>query len=166
MEQHWDDVIGLLTDSLNGSYSFIAFQWYKNDEPMIGETKPYLYCPQYLEEGAGYSVALTRADDSLTFMTCPIVPDLTRPQELTPSQPYVAVVPTLVVKENPVVNILCVNSGTYRIYDAFGILYDSGTFVPGVHNAYEVRLPGTAGVYLFRLSESSGLERTVKVLVE
>ncbi|MBQ4507791.1 MAG: hypothetical protein II970_02720 [Paludibacteraceae bacterium] len=166
MEQHWNDVIGLLTDSLNGYYSFSAFQWYKDDEPMIGETKPYLYCPQYLEEGANYSVALTRADDSLTFMTCPIVPDLTRPQELTPSQPYVAVVPTLVVKENPVVNILCVNQGTYRIYDAFGIQYDSGTFVPGIHNAYEVRLPETAGVYMFHLIENSGLERTVKVLVE
>ena len=165
LEQHWNDVIGILTDSLNDGYHFYAFQWYKNDELMPGETKPYLYCPQYLEEDAVYSVALTRSSDSLTFMSCALTPDLSRPQELTPQDPYIAVVPTLVVHENPVVNILCVNPGTYSVYDPFGSLHTSGTFTPGEHNAYEVRLPSTTGVYLFHLYESSGLERTVKVIV-
>ena len=31
MEQHWNDAIGLLVDSLNGGYHFYAFQWYKNE---------------------------------------------------------------------------------------------------------------------------------------
>lgn len=165
LEQHWNDAIGVLVDSLNGGYHFTNFQWYKNNEIMYGETRPYLYCPQYLEEDALYSVALTRSDDSLTFFTCELVPDLSRPQTVTPEQPYIAVVPTLVVKENPVVNILSVTTGDYAVYDELGTLCTSGRFTPGAHNAYEVRLPATSGVYIFHLSEATGLNRAVKVIV-
>lgn len=166
LEQHWDDAIGLLTDSLNGGYRFVGFQWYKDNVLLPGETKPYLYCPQYLDAGAAYSVALTRQTDSLTFMTCPIVPDLSRPQSLTPTQPYISVVPTLVVRENPVVNILCVNSGQYEIYDAYGVQLSTGYYFPGAHNAFEVTLPAASGVYIFHLHDAAMLERTVKVIVQ
>ncbi len=166
MEQHWDDAIGLLQDSLNGGYHFTAFQWYKDGEILFGETKPYYYNPQWLDDKSDYSVALTRADDGKTFLTCVLRPNLSRPQELTPDKPYISVVPTLVAHEHPVVNILCVNPGTYEIYDAFGALYQAGRFDAGAHNAYEVELPTVSGVYIFRLHESSGLERQVKVIVE
>ena len=165
MEQHWNDAIGLLVDSLNGGYHFYAFQWYKNDVRMPGETKPYLYCPQYLEKDALYSVALTRSMDSLTYFTCYLSPDLSQQQILNPSLPYISVVPTSVVVENPVVNILCVNSGTYEIYDPYGAKLTGGSYYPGAHNAYEIRLPAVPGVYVFHLHDSSSLERTVKVLV-
>lgn len=166
MEQHWNDAIGLLVDSLNGGYHFYAFQWYKNDILMPGETKPYLYCPQYLESDALYSVALSRASDSLTYLTCYLSPDLSQQQTLTPSLPYISVVPTHVVVENPVVNILCVNSGTYEIFDPYGAKITSGVYHPGSHNAQEVQLPAVPGVYIFHLHDSSYLERTVKVLVK
>ena len=166
MEQHWNDVIGVLVDSLNGGYHFTDFQWYKDDVRIPGETHPYLYCPQYLEETSEYSVALTRSSDGKTFMTCPMIPSLARPQTLSPQQPYISVVPTLVVRENPVVNILCVNDGEFDVYDSYGRKVDAGHFVPGVHNAYEVHLPSTSGVYVFSLRESSGLSRNIKVIVE
>lgn len=166
MEQHWNDAIGLLVDSLNGGYHFYAFQWYKNDVLMPGETKPYFYCPQYLESDALYSVALSRSSDSLTYFTCYLSPDLSQQQTLTPSLPYISVVPTHVVVENPVVNILCVNSGTYEIFDPYGAKLTSGVYHPGAHNAQEVQLPAVPGVYIFHLHDSSFLERTVKVLVK
>ena len=166
MEQHWNDAIGLLVDSLNGGYHFYAFQWYKNDVLMPGETRPYLYCPQYLEQDALYSVALSRASDSLTYLTCYLTPDLSQQQTLTPSLPYISVVPTHVVVENPIVNILCVNSGTYEIFDPYGAKITSGVYHPGEHNAQEVLLPAVPGVYIFHLHDSSYLERTVKVLVK
>jgi hypothetical protein len=166
MEQHWNDAIGLLVDSLNGGYHFYAFQWYKNDVLMPGETKPYLYCPQYLESDALYSVALSRANDSLTYFTCYLTPNLSQQQIVTPSLPYISVVPTHVVVENPVVNILCVNSGTYEIFDPYGSKIRSGVYHPGDHNAQEVQLPAVPGVYIFHLHDSSYLERTVKVLVK
>ncbi len=166
MEQHWNDAIGLLVDSLNGGYHFVAFQWYKNDVLMPGETKPYLYCPQYLESDAVYSVALTRQSDMQTHMTCYLTPDLSQQQSLTPQQPYIAVVPTLVVRENPVVNILCVNSGNYELYDAFGVLITSGVYHPGTHNAYQITLPANPGVYIFHLHDAAMLERTVKIIVQ
>jgi len=155
-----------LVDSLNGGYHFYAFQWYKNDVLMPGETRPYLYCPQYLEQDALYSVALSRASDSLTYFTCYLSPDLSQQQTLTPSLPYISVVPTHVVVENPVVNILCVNSGTYEIFDPYGAKITSGVYHPGEHNAQEVLLPAVPGVYIFHLHDSSYLERTVKVLVK
>lgn len=166
MEQHWNDAIGLLVDSLNGGYHFYAFQWYKNDVLMPGETKPYLYCPQYLKEDALYSVALSRASDSLTYFTCYLKPDLSQQQTLSPSLPYISVVPTHVVVENPVVNILCVNSGTFEIYDPYGAKLTSGVYHPGAHNAHEIQLPAVPGVYIFHLHDESSLERTVKVLVQ
>ena len=166
LEQHWNDAIGLLVDSLNGGYHFYAFQWYKNDVLMPGETKPYLYCPQYLEADALYSVALSRDLDSLTYFTCYLAPDLSQQQMLTPSLPYVSVVPTHVVVENPIVNILCVNSGTYEIFDPYGAKLTSGVYHPGAHNAQEIQLPPVPGVYIFHLHDSSLIERTVKVLVK
>ena len=166
LEQHWNDAIGLLVDSLNGGYHFYAFQWYKDDVLMPGETKPYLYCPQYLESDALYSVALTRDLDSLTYFTCYLSPNLSQQQTLTPSLPYVSVVPTHVVVENPIVNILCVNNGTYEIFDPYGAKLTSGAYYPGAHNAHEVKLPAVPGVYIFHLHDSSFIERTVKVLVK
>ena len=57
MEQRWDDVICVLTHDYNGGYDFVAFQWYKNGEPLADENSYYLH--QVLEAGAEYSVLLT-----------------------------------------------------------------------------------------------------------
>ena len=166
MEQHWLDAIGILSYDYNDGYDFTAFQWYRNDTLMPGETKPYYYYPQYLTVGAEYTVALTREGEDYAVLTCPLIPDMSGQQSLTPTMPYVSVVPTLVVREHPVVNILCVNPGNYELYDTYGALYRSGRFIPGAHNAFELTLPSVPGVYVFHLADDSGVTRTVKVLVQ
>ncbi|MCQ2346486.1 MAG: IgGFc-binding protein [Paludibacteraceae bacterium] len=166
IEQHWNDQIAILIPSLNGGYEFSNYQWYCEDTMLVGETKPYLYQPHWLDRTAHYYVELTRPGDIHAYKTCPIVPQWRAQDPVTPTMPYISVVPTAVVKENPVVNILSINPGTYKLYSGSGHLIESGDILPDEHHAMEVRLPSVSGVYVFSLSETSGLSRSVKVIVE
>lgn len=71
VEQKWNDVLTLLSPSYNGGYEFLSFQWYKNDQPLMGETHSYLY--QDLDMDAIYYVEVMRAD-SVIEKSCPIQP--------------------------------------------------------------------------------------------
>ena len=170
LEQHWMDAVGVLNEKYNygeGNEGFVfsAYQWYKNGEELVGQTRPYLYMPHLLEPGAEYSVGLVREGEDVSVMTCPIVAQK-RDNTTMPQLPYVSVVPTYVVKANPVVNILCSkHGGTYKLYNPFGSLIQSGRFEPGEHNAYEVKLQAQSGVYMFQLNQDEGEVRTVKVIV-
>ena len=170
LEQHWMDAIGILNEKYNygeGNEGFVfsAYQWYKNGEELVGQTRPYLYLPHLLEPNAEYSVGLVREGEDVSVMTCPITA-VQRDNTTMPQLPYVSVVPTYVVKANPVVNILCSkHGGTYKLYNPFGSLIQSGRFEPGEHNAYEVKLPAQSGVYMFQLNQDEGEVRTVKVIV-
>lgn len=169
MEQRFDDVIAVLSSQYNGGYEFDAYQWYRNSEPLIGETRPYLYLPQGLEGGTTeYSVSLTRTGETAAYQTCPILVVPNAPNAVAPNYAYLSVVPTYVEKGNPVVNILCRESGDYAIYNALGVLLTSGTFTPGDHNAYEVTLPAESGMYIFKLHSPATVketDRTVRVIV-
>ena len=166
LEQHWNDFIGILVPELNGGYNFSSYQWYRNDSLLVGETGPYLYQAHYLVADATYSVALTREGETEAFMTCPLTPDVSRVDTLMPTLPYLSVVPNCVVREHPVVNILSVNEGNYRIFDAVGSIITSGHFTPDEHKAYEITMPATSGIYIVEMSETSGLHRSVKVIVQ
>lgn len=71
VEQKWNDVLAILNSKYNGGYSFTAYQWYKDGQPISGENKPYLYQP--LDITSEYSVALTRPDGT-TIRTCAFTP--------------------------------------------------------------------------------------------
>ena len=77
VEQKWNDVLYVLAPDYNGNYEFTAFQWYRNDTLLEGETRSYLY--QDLDMNAEYYVELTRADDGVVMASCPITPT-NRPQ--------------------------------------------------------------------------------------
>lgn len=170
--QHWNDAILIVDSALNGGYIFSAYQWYRNDSILHGETKPYLYEPQYLHAGAQYSVALTRKDDAVTVRTCPIIPDLSNWYDKSPQQNYVSVVPTVVAKENPIVYILSTSGGIYKLMNTQGQLITQGTYTPDDKNTYPVTLPAISGVYVFHLIDNAttgtggDLSRTVKVMVQ
>lgn len=165
IEQRWSDAIAILAEEYNGGYEFSAYQWYKNGEELVGETKPYYFAPDHLEVGAEYSVELTRVGDTLGILSCAITA-VQRENTLAPKKPYVSVVPTYVLKENPVVHILCSQyGGDFKVYNPYGSLIQVGKFTPGEHNSYEVRLPAMSGIYMFELIQENGEQRTVKVVV-
>ncbi len=171
-QQHWNDAILIMDSTQNGGYVFSAYQWYRNGEILYGQTRPYLFEPEWLEDGAEYTVELTREDDNVTVMTCPLIPDLSGDYGNSPTQTYISVVPTIVAKESPIVYILSPTNGSYKLYNSQGQLVTQGDYVPNEYNAGQVVLPSVSGVYVFHLVENTtmgtgnDLRRTVKVIVQ
>jgi hypothetical protein len=74
MEQKWCNTVGLLNHYYNGGFMFSAYQWYKNGQIMNGETHSYIYAGDgnLFEIGEKYSVLVTRSNDGVSIMSCPI----------------------------------------------------------------------------------------------
>ena len=174
-EQHWNDGIILYNDTYNGGYEFSSYQWYQNGEPLVGETKEYLYLPSgLLLNNRGdcnnyYQVQLTREKDGYSTLTCPICPIYLTNDTIVPRLDYFSIVPTLVVKENPVVHILSTMRGTCIGYDMAGNqLFEPFDFVPDGNNyAGAIVLPvSQSGMINIRLTTQDGDTRMFKVLVK
>ena len=150
LEYRWDDVICVLTSAYNGGYDFVAFQWYKNGQPLIGETGYYLNHP--LEEDAEYTVLLTQAD-STQVMSCPIL--------LEKEEPEISVEPTLVKQRQPVRCHVPENAMVY-LYDALGRMMMQESVA---HGETYLTMPGVQGVYLMKVVMQDNRERSVKIIV-
>jgi len=147
LDQHWDDVIALLNDRYNGGYTFSKVEWLRDGEVLLGEDNLYIYLPHQLwtnpehqYQSYFYQASLTRTDDGKTILTCPIEPEhIDSTNVLT--EPYVAVTPTLVPKENPVVHIQTNTTGTYWLYSATGKLLQTADYEPCEHDVFDILLP-------------------------
>ena len=148
-EQQWNDMITILTPAYNGGYDFTAFQWYKDGEPLQGETHSYLY--QSLSLGAEYSALLT-SPDGLQLMSCPIVPvDMAE----------ISVYPTI-VKTGESVTCHITDDATVLLFSSTGKLVQSLDL-----NAGDVVLtmPATAGIYMLKVLTINNKEREIKIIV-
>ncbi len=177
-EQHWNDGIVLFNEIYNGGYTFSDYQWYLNDEPIIGQKREYLYWPDslalnYKDDINGsnctneYRLLLTREDDGVAQFTCPICP-IRIYDHIVPKKDYFAVVPTLVVKDNPCVWILSSRPGKYWFYSNMSILAIPPThFEPNDNNYVDkVCLPvATPGIYLMVIQTDDGEMRTFKIMI-
>ena len=65
-------IIALLNDSLNGGYSFSAYQWYRNGQRMDGANSSYLIVGT-ADLGAQYTVVVTRSSDGVKVAVCPVI---------------------------------------------------------------------------------------------
>lgn len=81
MQQKWDNVIALYNSKYNGGYKFISQQWYKNGQPLEGETGTYIHLEDTkLSADDVYSVLLTR-EDGVALFTCDFTPEVKRPAQ-------------------------------------------------------------------------------------
>lgn len=151
MEKRWDDVICVLTSAYNGGYDFVAFQWYKNGQPLVGETGYYLNQP--LDEEAEYSVLLTEVDGT-QLMSCPMV--------VESEEPDISVEPTLVKQRQPVRCYVSDDADVY-IYDALGRMIMSTPIAQG--ETY-LTLPAIQGVYLMKVVLQDKQEHNVKIMIK
>lgn len=78
--QRWNDVLSVRNDRYNRDglmpgYTFTAFQWYKNDEPIAGANTSYYYVGpnDILDYTARYYVLLTRSDGT-QIRSCDYIP--------------------------------------------------------------------------------------------
>jgi hypothetical protein len=175
-EQHWNDGIVLYNETYNGGHKFSAYQWYQNGQPLIGETKEYLYIPSNLlmnlsgECDNYYQVLLTRAEDGHTSITCPICP-IALEDTIVPTKDYFSVVPTLVVQENPVIHILSTKPVKIAITSLTGQLLlpltDEYMYPDDKNYAGQVIIPhAVSGCVEVTLVTIDGEIRTTQVIIK
>lgn len=159
--QKWDDVLAILNENYNGGHKFAAYQWYRDDQLLVGETYSYFRVKEEnaLDTASTYHVLLTRLnpDGSRTILpTCAFMPHQPRPQ--------ISEYPLF--NEVPVSSIIKVagvqQTVEARLYTAVGQLLYSEMLNLGND---EITAPGTAGVYLLVLKRD-GLSRHYKIVVK
>lgn len=76
MESKFDNLITIVNADYNGGYSFVEYQWYKNDTLLEGETDAYLYFRngEVFQENDCFYLVLKREDDGVVMPTCKICP--------------------------------------------------------------------------------------------
>ena len=130
-------MITVLSPNYNGGYTFTGFQWYKNGELLLGETRSYLYQP--LDMDAEYYVVLTREDGS-QVETCPIRPEHHEQETAYPT----------VVTANHIVHVNLDKPTKVYIYSTLGQLVNSYSLTAG---DAVFQTPAQAGIYVIRYEE-------------
>lgn len=74
--QKWDNVLAVYQPDYCGYHlAFTSFQWYRNGEPIAGESGSYYHLGDAaLSPNDYYQVLLVRQTDGLEWMTCPYYP--------------------------------------------------------------------------------------------
>ena len=149
LEQRWNDVITVLAKDFNGGYEFVAFQWYKDGEILVGETRSYFSEP--FEMGSEYSALLTESNGT-QLMTCPIT--IEKHTDIT-------LYPTIVATAQQL-RCSVFLPGQLYLYDSTGKLYKYYSLAQGDNY---ISAPNVAGIYLAKIVLMTGEEKDVKILV-
>ncbi len=72
----FNNLLTLYNEEYNGGYTFLSYQWYKNDKLLEGEINSFLYLKsgEVFAEDDCYYLSLIRADDGVQMRTCEICP--------------------------------------------------------------------------------------------
>ena len=162
LEQHWNDVISILVDSLNGGYIFSEYQWYYNGQPMFGENKPYLYVYPSLDMQGEYAVEVTRVDDGEKIMTCPIYPEFVEDHTLA-YEATVVITPTSMTQANPNCMLYCDQDATWYVYTADGVSVQQGWV--GADVPVAINLPAISASYFVFVRTEKGYVKYIKLIV-
>lgn len=152
LAQRWNDVVGVRSPVYNGGYDFVSYQWFKDGEPIPGQTKSNLYIAEGLDTEADYYVMLTRTSDNVTLFTCPIRPVV-----------YGG------IDDNPVVSVNNNNvrvqssaAGKVRVWSVLGVVISEHPMYDGVT---DIILPDVSGTYLLEFISDNGTRSVEKVMV-
>ena len=145
LDQHWDDFIGVLTHDYNGGYDFVSFQWYKDSEPLPGETRSYL--SSALEFGASYSAMLEDAN-GVKLMTCPII--------ATP-QTEISLYPSMLTPRQ-MIHIHTSQDATIQFFTLTGDLLYSTQQEPG---EILLQAPDRTGLYIVQIMYHDNTNRVL-----
>ena len=153
LKHQFNNVLSSRNESYNGGFQFSSYQWYKNGNPLPGETGSYLYMGQgaSISTSDSYRVMITRADGT-SLMSCDFVSPGPKPQ--------ITVVP-LIVGTSQQVRITLVGKGTAKLWTTGGILlrteplYGSGYIVA----------PRDQGIYLLQVITEEGASEIFRLVV-
>ena len=150
VEQKWNDVLTVLAPAYNGGYEFTSFQWYKDNQPLTGETHSYLYQP--LDFNSEYYVVVSRAD-GVEIATCPIQPVYHEQQTAYPS----------IVQVGQRVPVYMEQPATIWYYTAAGQLYSSVDLNAGYTT---LPIPDQTGAYILKSVNARGETQAQVMIVQ
>jgi len=153
IQQRWNNLLFVLNAAHNDGFEFSAFQWYKNDELIIGATRSYLHVPEGLDMQAEYRVELTRVGDNFSVFTCPVSPY------------WVENVTMTLVNIAPQGGTFQLNSslsGMAQIFNLTGILVSEQLIHEGQNL---LNAPNRAGYYLLKVTLENQHTRTYHIHV-
>ena len=81
----FNNVLAVYNKANNGGYDFVAYQWYRNGEPIPGATESVYHTEEPFTLGDTYFVMLTRAD-GLVLPSCPQIIEIVPNYELDQNQ--------------------------------------------------------------------------------
>ena len=75
LEQKFDNLITIKNKDYNGGFEFESYQWYKNGEPIPGETGTYYFTEEnQLSSSDKYTVGLVRKGETEEILCCDLIP--------------------------------------------------------------------------------------------
>lgn len=154
--QRWNDLLSVRKAAYDYYGGFTEYQWYKNDEPLVGATGTQLYEPETkLDLSAEYSVELVRAADGVRMRSCGFVP-------VQGSDEVLLVSPT----KAPVtqqINVYTSVPGKVRFCTQLGVIVYTANLTQGDNF---LSLPGNAGIYMLQIDLDNGKSQCKKIIVE
>lgn len=151
----WDDVLAVrrpeyISAVKDGGedpaeYEYTEYQWYKNGQPMPGETNSFIYVQDKLDMSAVYEVELTRKADGVKIISCPAnlgeITEADKSREVSLANTYVqAGAPTQVLTQG-----LAAMYAEVRVLNMLGVEI-SHTVLNDTH--IQVDMPRSAGIYV------------------
>ena len=157
--QRWNDFLSVRKTAYDYYGGFTDYQWYKNDEPLAGQTGSQLYVPEEgLDMGSAYSVELTRTRDGMRVRTCPYYP------HMEPNTVTITVTPTVMSSQEPVpLHIRSSKAARANLYNQSGNHMATWSVREGEN---VVAMPNTQGLYLLYIITESGEETVRKIIVQ
>ena len=162
LAQRWNDVLAVKNEKYNhvwndndtSGYQFVAFQWYKNGQPIEDATSSILYEPDGLDLDAEYTVLLTRLPDNVSIMSC--VADL---KDLAADDSDKVVV----FEKNKMMSVLAPKPAKVRVWTSTGILVKSLDVLKGENL---VSTLGMSGVHILDFLFEDGTREIEQVVFE
>jgi hypothetical protein len=156
VEQRWDDVVVANNNpETNGGYRFVAYQWYKNGEPIPGATGQY-----YNEVGGlnGYYSLWAMTEDGKVYESCEIAIATSARIKVYPTPAHVDQEVTI---ELPLTEEE-LEGGVLDIYDDKGALVQH---ISVIEQVTKVRGFHAAGTYFGRVTTGTNEIKTVKFII-
>ncbi|MBO8439367.1 MAG: T9SS type A sorting domain-containing protein [bacterium] len=151
--QRWNDVLAVRNAEWNGGYEFVAYQWYKDGQPLTGEIGSVLYQTDGLDPAGMYYVGLTRTD-GVTVNSCAVKPERYGDGEIE-------VTPTVTFSGGSV-TLKSSAPGVMRVWSVTGQLVSTEEFSTGETS---VVINGTPGTYLVEIRLKDGHTKVEKIMV-
>jgi len=157
--QRWNDFLSVRQTAFDFYGGFSAYQWYKDGEPIYGQTGSQLYLPEEgLQTGSGYSVELTRQSDGERVRSCPFYPTV-QPNSVT-----LTVYPTVLSAQRRTPLFMNISQEAHvRLFYQSGMQVAEWMVQEGDN---QLTIPSERGLYMLHVITAGGERQVRKIIVE